>query len=138
MRPIETISRENFSPYGTILKFNDDRPDNLFEVLVTEPEKPWRLALFRVLNRECRKLECHPVSMESFEPLKGVGILLAAEPQSPDAWHAFLLDQPVCLHKGVWHAMVTLTDETVVKITENLEVDSEFYEFPMDICAGMN
>lgn len=138
MRPIETISRETFLPYGTLLEFSDDRPDNLFEVLVTEPEKPWRLALFRVLNRECRKFECHPASMESFEPLKGTGILLVAEPQSPDEWHAFLLDHPVCLHKGVWHAMVTLTDETIVKITENLEVDSEFYELTTDICAGMN
>ncbi len=73
-------------------------------------------------------LECHPDSYESFEPLKGIGILLTAKPESPEDYHAFLLDKPVCLKKGVWHQLIALTEEVQVKITENLEVGTSFYE----------
>ena len=33
------------------------------------------------------------------------------------------------LKKGIWHQVMALTPEAQVKITENLEVPSEFYEF---------
>lgn len=136
MKPIETIDPARFAPYGTVLEFTG--ADDRFEILVTEPDSPWRLAVFRSCLRECAEMECHPASMESFEPMRGVGVLLVAEHDTPEDWHAFLLDRPVCLHKGVWHALLTLSDETVVKIAENLEVTSELRPVtpPITVCAG--
>ena len=43
---------------------------------------------------------------------------------------AFLLDRPVCLNEGVWHDVFALSDTAVVKIAENLDVGSEFYDLP--------
>lgn len=123
MRPIETIDPAGFAPYGTVLEFTGG--DDRFEVLVTEPDSPWRLAVFRSRLRSCTEMECHPASLESFEPMRGAGVLLVAAHETPGDWHAFLLDRPVCLHKGVWHSLLTLSEETVVKIAENLEVSSE-------------
>lgn len=137
MRPIETIDKAGFFPYGTVLEFTASSQPPRFEVLVTEAEQPWRLALFRVFNKACTQLERHPTSMESFEPLSGMGVLLAALPEAPLDWRAFLLDRPVCLHKGIWHAMLTLTEETVVKITENLKVNSELYNFSGPACVSI-
>lgn len=136
MKQIETIDRQGFAPYGTLLEFTEVQPATRFEILVSEPDAPWRLALFRVIDQECGRLECHPASMESFEPVRGTGVLLVAPPQAPQEWRAFLLDRPVCLHKGVWHAMLTFSEETVVKITENLTVGSEFFEFKHPIRVG--
>lgn len=123
MKPIETIDPASFAPYGTVLEFTG--ADDRFEILVTEPDSPWRLAVFRSCLRSCAEMECHPASLESFEPMRGTGVLLVAAHDTPEDWHAFLLDRPVCLHKGVWHALLTLTEETVVKIAENLDVTSE-------------
>ena len=125
MKIIENINRNNFQSFGMLLEFEGDETN--FEILVKE-EKPWRLAVFRVWDRGTRVLECHPDSYESFEPLKGIGILLTAKPESPEDYHAFLLDKPVCLKKGVWHQLIALTEEVQVKITENLEVGTSFYE----------
>ena len=74
-------------------------------------------------------MENHPFSKESFEPLKGITVLLVAEHETPEEYQAFVLDKPVCLKKGIWHQVLALTPEAQVKITENLEVASEFYEY---------
>lgn len=126
MKIIENINRNNFKSFGSVLEFEGKEAN--FEIVVKEAEKPWRLAVFRVCDQSTRVLECHPDSYESFEPLKGIGILLIARPESPEDYHAFLLDKPVCLNKGVWHQLITLTEEVQVKITENLEVVTTFYE----------
>ena len=137
MKIIETITAESFAPNGKVLQFSGEKPDTCFEIIVTEEKSPWRLAMFRVKNTECLRLECHPTSLESFETVRGTGNLLAAAPETPHDYHAFLLDCPVCLHKGVWHNMVTLSAETIVKIAENLEVNSEFFELPSPIAAAV-
>ena len=77
-----------------------------------------------------------PYSKESFEPLKGISVLLVAEHEKPEDYHAFLLDKPICLKKGVWHQVLSLTAEAEVKITENLEVSSEFYSPEKPIWIG--
>lgn len=127
MSRIHVIQEENFSKYGTILAFPPDS-DEAFHIVAREEEQPWRIAVFRYENKEIQVLENHPTSMESFEPLQGITILVTAENKSPDKWEAFLLDKPVCLHKGIWHQVLSLTEKAQVKITENLEVSSEFYQ----------
>ena len=94
-------------------------------MLIREEVHPWRIAMFRVRIRQAQRLECHPESMESFEPVRGMGVLLCAAPDRPEKVHAFPLDAPVCLNKGVWHEVIALSGEALYKITENCEVSSE-------------
>lgn len=125
---LESITREAFEPFGTILEFPEGFEGN-FYIVDTEKEEPWRVAVFRYSNKEIKKIENHPHSKESFEPLSGVTVLLVAEHETPEDYHAFVLDKPVCLKKGIWHQTLALTMEAQVKITENLEVESVFYEY---------
>ena len=60
-------------------------------------------------------------------------MLLVAEHDKSEEFEAFLLDKPVCLYKGIWHQVLSLTDEAQVKIAENLEVNSEFFNFEKEI-----
>ena len=69
-----------------------------------------------------------PASRESFEPLHGLTVLVVATHENPEEYEAFILDKPVCLKKGIWHQVLALTEEAQVKIVENLEVQSEFYD----------
>jgi ureidoglycolate hydrolase len=74
-----------------------------------------------------RKLEMHPGSLESFEPVAGIAVLVVAREDSPEAPEAFLLDRPIILKKGVWHGIISLSAKVELKITENLEVATEFH-----------
>ena len=78
MRPVEYITEENFRPYGKLIKFPADDETN-FYIVANDSEKPWRLAVYRYWNDRIRRIECHPDSMESFEPVSGTTILLVAE-----------------------------------------------------------
>ena len=131
---IESITREAFAPFGTVIEFSPGF-DGVYEILEAEEEKPWILAVFRYTNKTIRRIENHPTSMETFEPLSGVTVLLVAEHDTPENYKAFVLDKPVCLKKGVWHQVLSLTPSAQVKITENKDVYSEFYDLPEDICV---
>ena len=132
MVKIQSITRENFAPFGTVIEFSPDF-DGIYEILETEDEKPWILAVFRYTNKTIQRIENHPTSMETFEPLSGVTVLLVAEHETPEKYKAFVLDKPVCLKKGVWHQVLSLTPSAEVKITENKDVYSEFYDLPEEI-----
>ena len=41
---------------------------------------------------------------------------------NPDCLQAFLLDKTVCVEKKVWQATISLSDEVVIRITENAAV----------------
>lgn len=132
MCQLQSIHKENFGKYGKVLEFSEEWREP-FEILITEEEEPWRLAVFRYRNKSIKRMECHPASLESFEPLKGVTVLVVAEQERPEEYEAFFLDKPVCLYKGVWHQVLAVTDEAQVKIAENLEVNSEFYDLETEI-----
>lgn len=134
MAEIEVITRETFAPFGTVLEFPETTADD-FYIVDTEEKEPWRIAVFRYRNHSIRRIECHPASKESFEPLSGITLLLAAEAGHPEEYHIFLLDRPVCLKKGIWHQVLSLSSEAQVKITENLEVESVFYDLEKEIYA---
>lgn len=128
MVPLESITTEGFKKFGTVLVFPREY-DESFYIVDTENQEPWRVAVFRFSNKEIQVIENHPTSKETFEPLQGIAVLLVAENATPEEYRAFVLDQPVCLKKGVWHQVLALTPEAQVKITENLEVASEFYSY---------
>lgn len=134
---LQSVHKENFAKYGRVLEFSDDCREP-FEIVIAEEREPWRLAVFRYSNKSVKRLECHPTSLESFEPLKGMTVLIVAEHDRPSEYEAFLLDQPVCLYKGIWHQVLSVTDEAQVKICENLEVNSEFYDLEQEIFVNVN
>lgn len=129
---VESITREAFAPFGTVIEFSPEF-DGIYEILETEEVKPWILAVFRYTNKTIQRIENHPTSMETFEPLSGVSVLLVAEHETPENYKAFVLDKPVCLKKGIWHQVLSLTPSAEVKITENKDVYSEFYDLPQEI-----
>lgn len=124
---LQSIQAETFEKYGKVLEFPKGQEDS-FYVVMTEEKEAWRLAVFRYHNKEIKIFENHPTSLESFEPISGLTVLVVAEHDTPRKYEAFILDKPVCLYKGIWHQVLALTEEAQVKITENLEVDSEFFE----------
>ena len=129
---LENISTENFAPFGDILEFPRDVKTD-FHIIVHEEKSPWRIALLRFDRHSVERMENHPDSMESFEPLEGYTVLLVAEHETPENIRAFILDKPVCLYKGVWHDVLALTSDAKVKITENLEVRSEYHNLERSI-----
>lgn len=131
-REILNITKENFAPFGKIIEFSEDCNDK-FEIVITEETNPWRIAVYRYKEKGVKRMENHPTSKESFEPLTGVTLLMVAENESPEEYKVFLLDKPICLYEGVWHQVMSLSDGASVKITENLEVNSEFYEFENEV-----
>lgn len=132
MKQICYITKDNFSRYGTIIDFTGRKENPAFEVIITNEEDPWRIAMLRVEEREFAFLERHPSSLETFEPLKGMCLLFVCLEARGD-YEVFVLDRPVCLNKGVWHGIVTLTGVSKVKITENLEVETEYYDLDQPI-----
>ena len=134
---LENINTENFASFGDVLEFPPDMTAN-FHIIVREEKSPWRIALLRFDRHSVERIENHPESRESFEPLEGSTVLLLAEHETPESIRAFLLDKSVCLFKGVWHDVLALSSEAKVKITENLEVRSEYHnlESPVRVFVG--
>lgn len=132
MKTLQYVQRETFLPYGEVLEFPAGIEET-FCIITTEEKEPWRLAVFRYTNKEIQRMECHPTSRESFEPLHGLTVLVVATHENPEEYEAFILDKPVCLKKGIWHQVLALTEEAQVKIVENLEVKSEFYDLEKEI-----
>ena len=131
---LEALFEATFAPFGKLIRVAPEPEDDRFEVVIEEPEAPWRVAVFRVRQHAAARLEAHPSSMETFEPVGGTGVLLVAAPDAPGDVRAFLLDTPVCLRKGIWHEVIALSAEALYKITENACVDSIFY--PLDHTLG--
>jgi len=133
---LENITSENFTPFGDVLEFPPYVSSD-FHIFVREYNDPWRLALLRFSRHSVEKMENHPESRESFEPLEGSAVLFVAEHEHPEKIHAFFLDKPICLYKGIWHDVLALSANAKVKITENLKVTSEYHylEKPLRIFA---
>jgi hypothetical protein len=48
-----------------------------------------------------------------------------------------MLDRPILLHANIWHNVLTLSEESVIKITENEEVDSEEVKLPVRLSVSL-
>jgi ureidoglycolate hydrolase len=129
---LEKITRESFSQYGWVIEYPrkpDENPeDNLFHVVLKETSLTgWRIACLLVRDRKIDRLEHHPRSFESFEPVCGRSILFASTSQVHEQIRCFLLDKPVILNKGIWHGIVTLDKESELKISENAFVECVYW-----------
>jgi ureidoglycolate hydrolase len=131
---IKNLKPKAFAPYGEIIAPGSRKPqgqerDWKFYVVAQEPDSPWRIGYYLPRIKTLRKLEKHPTSLESFEPVSGICVIVVAKQDAPEQPEVFLLDKPVILHKGIWHGILSLSDKVEIKITENLEVESLFYHF---------
>jgi ureidoglycolate hydrolase len=135
----ERITPGAFAPFGKIIDlpragFLNPRK-NLWKIIVRQPKTGWRIAFLRVRDRAICRLERHPGSYESFEPLEGRGLLFVALKKNPASIRCFFLDKPVILKKGLWHGVVALTREADIKITENSRVVCEYWPLEFELKA---
>lgn len=138
MKQINFITKESFEKFGRIIDFTGRKENPAFEVVIKSEENPWRIAMLRVEEREFTALERHPSSLETFEPVEGICLLLVSLETQKSDYEIFVLDRPVCLDRNVWHGLVTLTGVSKIKITENLEVDVDYFNLdrPLGVFAG--
>ena len=101
---------------------------NLFRIVLTESKRTgWRIAYLIVRDKTIKRLESHPHSFESFEPIRGKSLLFVAKAQDTASIECFSLDLPIILKKGIWHGVVTTTDECEIKLTENAKVNCVYW-----------
>ncbi|PIY82148.1 MAG: hypothetical protein COY78_08020 [Candidatus Omnitrophica bacterium CG_4_10_14_0_8_um_filter_44_12] len=127
---ISAITDVSFRAYGKIIGYagsHGPKNKNLFRVVVKQPGSGWRIAYLVVRDKEISRLEQHPGSLESFEPVKGKGLLYVSNRKDSRLIKCFLLNKPVVLKKGLWHGIVTLSNECEVKIVENSKVKCVYW-----------
>ena len=128
---MKKLTHKNIKPYGRIIdrKFmKDDGRGDKFAVLLKERSAGWRIGYLILRTKKLEKLERHPDSLETFEPVRGrCAIALAANGQ-PDKVEMFFLDRPIVLKKGVWHNVAAISEECEIKIFENIEVKTKYHD----------
>ena len=129
---IKTITSQNFRRYGKIIAYPNKhlkgKKKNLFCIVLTEGKHTgWRIAYLIVRDKRIRRLERHPFSFESFEPMVGKALLYVTEKKDKNRIECFYLDRPIILNKGVWHGVVTQSTESEMKLTENLKVKCHYW-----------
>jgi len=127
-----TITTKTFGPYGKVIGYPDKHKKgtarNLWCVVHCAPNRNgWRAAYLVLRDKTIGRLECHPASDETFEPVKGRALFFVSLAKDLSQVQCFLLDRPVVLFKGVWHGLVTLSTETEIKITENLNITCRYW-----------
>ncbi|HAJ56540.1 MAG TPA: hypothetical protein DCL35_02090 [Candidatus Omnitrophica bacterium] len=133
----KAVTAANFRRFGSIIDYPGRRgapkTKNLFRVIVRQPGLGWRIAYLVVRDRCIRRLEQHPGSLESFEPVRGQGLIYVASRKDPASIKCFLLDKPVILKKGIWHGVVSISRDFDVKITENSSVKCIYWTLGFDL-----
>jgi len=124
---IKRITKTNFRRYGWVIEYPDknkkSEKHNLFRIVLKESaSRGWRIAYLIVRDKTIRRLEHHPHSFESFEPIRGKSLLFVSAENLPKKIECFLLDRPIILKKKIWHGIVAQGKEAEVKLTENAEV----------------
>jgi ureidoglycolate hydrolase len=122
---------QNFRRYGKIIGYPNQeskgRVRNLWKIIHIESAKVgWRIAYLVLRDKTIGRLERHPQSDESFEPVRGKALIFVATKDDLSDLKCFKLDKPIIIYKNVWHGVVTLSPETEIKITENAKVTCEY------------
>lgn len=123
---------KNFRSWGKIIEYPHKNAKgnkrNLWRIIHSVSEaQGWRVAWLVLRDKTIGRLECHPNSDETFEPVRGRALLLVASKPELGAIRGFILDQPLIVFKGVWHALIALDDEVEIKITENAQVECVYW-----------
>jgi len=129
---INSLTHEAIRPYGIIIDakcVKDGGRGNAFGILLKEKSKGWRIGYLIVREKKIKRLEQHPDSLETFEPVKGKAVIAFASNRTPDKIKVFHLDKSVVVNKGVWHEVATLSKRAEIKIFENLSVKTRHCTF---------
>jgi len=132
---LKTINKSNFGRYGVILEHVNLAEG--YESLIKVDSKGWVWAILTFGNRSIKRLERHPTSKESFEPVSGTSVIALAPPGAPDSVELFLLDRAVVLNEGVWHEVMSLSDVSTLKITENNDVTDEYRDLGYSLITAL-
>lgn len=132
MALISSPNAHNFRPYGKIIHYPDPSKRgtkrNLWRIVHTEPAKVgWRIAYLVLRDKTIGQLGMHPTSDETFEPISGRALLFVSKDKTLKNIKCFKLDKPIVLRKGIWHNVLSLTDETHIKICENANVTQKIW-----------
>ena len=135
MKAYQKITPQNFKAYGKIIhypgKMKKGKVRNLWRIVHCEKAKVgWRVAYLVLRDRSVGRLESHPFSDETFEPLKGRALFFASKTKDLKDVQCFLLDRPVVVRKGVWHGLVVFDTEAEIKITENAKISCRYWPLP--------
>lgn len=138
---VKKITTKNFVSFGRLIhhpsRHFKSKKRNLFCIVCKEPKNVgWRIAYLIVRDKIINRLEQHPHTFESFEPVAGRTILYVAREKKPAQIHCFNLDRPVILNKGIWHGVVTIGGESEIKITENAKVNCIYWKLGFDLNSG--
>ncbi|MGE0267374.1 MAG: hypothetical protein AB7S78_02810 [Candidatus Omnitrophota bacterium] len=132
-RPLP-ITTKTFRPYGRVIEYPDKNKKgpvrNLWRIVHRAPNRNgWRAAYLVLRDRSIGRLECHPASDETFEPVSGTALIFVSLTKDLNRMECFTLDRPVVVFKGIWHGLVTVSPETEIKITENLNITCRYWPF---------
>lgn len=130
----QPITDKTFRSYGKLIDYPDKNKKgpvrNLWRIVHRAPNtNGWRTAYLILRDRSIGRMESHPMSDESFEPVKGTALFFVALTKDIHRIECFRLDRPVILFKGVWHGLVAEGNETEIKITENLNITCRYWPF---------
>jgi hypothetical protein len=95
---------------------------NEFGILLKERSSGWRIGYLIMREKYIKSVECHPDSLETFEPVSGRSIIALSKSRQMDKFKYFLLDRPIVLKKNIWHGIAALSRKCEIKIFENIEV----------------
>ncbi len=131
---MQSPNRKNFKKYGKIIEYPAKElkgtTRNLWRIVHTVPEREgWRVAYLVLRDKTIGRMESHPTSDETFEPVKGEALIFVATEKNLNAVECFNLDKPVILKKGIWHGLISVSPETEIKITENSRVSCRYWDF---------
>jgi ureidoglycolate hydrolase len=135
---LQKLEQVLFEPYGRILEpLEREVPEvtetGIFDFYVPFSVKSqgWQMGYLVNMTKSINKLERHPNTPEVFSPLSGKTVLLVSiKPEDPATIVSFELSKPIVFNCGVWHGVITLSEESKVLIVENPEVIDEFFELP--------
>ena len=128
----QKITAANFRAYGWVIEYPKKhlkgKTKNIFRIVLTEHGRQgWRIAYLIVRDKTIKRLESHPFSFESFEPVRGRSLIFVAKKKDARTIESFTLDRPIILKKNIWHGVVTLSNECEIKLTENAKVKCVYW-----------
>src|ERR1044072_5109230 len=118
---IKKITLQNFRRYGRLIGYPGKELKsprrNLFRIVIKENARfGWRIAYLIVRDKLINRLEQHPLSHESFEPVKGQSIIFVTKKKDVRSIEAFYLDRPVIIYKGICHGGARISQEGELKL----------------------
>lgn len=126
---INKLTHKSIKPYGWIIDsgfMRDDGRGDKFAVLLKARSKGWQIGYLILRKKKFKKLENHPDSLETFEPIKGKTMIALADNRNPGKFKVFLLDKPIVIKKGVWHEIAAISGKCEIKIFENMGVKTVY------------